>query len=204
MGRPRYLSDQEEKRLVNGLIQIANFGFGYTNRSILETIHNHIQTNQNEYVNFKGGFEWLMAFKRRWNSLISERIAQNMPLTRVISCTQIVVTKFFCLLSDTLTRLDLKTKPTNIWNCDESGFQCDPGSQKIICKRGDKRPITILGNGEKNSYTTMSCCNANGDFLPSLILFKGINLWNTWLEDGPVNARFNVSSSGWMEEDTFF
>ena len=39
--------------------------------------------------------------------------------------------------------------------------------------------------------------------LPFYILFKGKNLWDSWLNDGPEGCAYNVSESGWMESEQF-
>ena len=56
----------------------------------------------------------------------------------------------------------MMNKPTNIWNCYESGYQCNADNSKIICKRGEKNIIKPTSNGDKNYYTVMTCCNAEG------------------------------------------
>lgn len=46
------------------------------------------------------------------------------------------------------------------------------------------------------------CVDAEGEFLPLYVLYKGKNLWNTWL-NGPDNCRYQVSTNGWMEQPSF-
>lgn len=125
--------------------------------------------------------------------MLSSRIAQNVPLTRAISCTPLVVSKFFELLKGTLESLRLQDSPGSIWNCDESGFQCDPNSQKIICKRGSKKPIQLSANGERATYNVLNCCSAKGDYLPPLILYAAKNLYANWTEGGPKDTSYNVT-----------
>jgi hypothetical protein len=63
-------------------------------------------------------------------------------------------------------------EPTNIWNADETGFGGDQGEKKILCARGTKRPLCITGDNEKIHYTVQNCCNARGDYLPPMIIYK--------------------------------
>jgi hypothetical protein len=53
-GRPQFFSNEDEERLVDGLIYLANYGFGFTIKLILEAIQNFIANNQTKYKNFKG------------------------------------------------------------------------------------------------------------------------------------------------------
>lgn len=47
------------------------------------------------------------------------------------------------------------------------------------------------------------CINANGSYLPSYIIYKGRNLRDSWTKNGPLDCRYNVSDSGWMEIANF-
>lgn len=47
------------------------------------------------------------------------------------------------------------------------------------------------------------CCNAIGDYLPYYFLFKGQNLYSTWVTGGPADCHYNVSENGWMESAKF-
>lgn len=47
------------------------------------------------------------------------------------------------------------------------------------------------------------CINADGTYLPPYVVYKGLNLRNTWTYNGPTDCRFNISESGWMEIPNF-
>jgi hypothetical protein len=147
-------------------------------------VQNYIKTNSN----FKGTSEWFNGFMQRWKSTLPMRITENYSISRIRACNQNVVYNYFELLRQTLENKNIMNKPSNIWNCDESGYQCQSGSSKIVCKKGDKNIIKATNNGEKNYYTVMTFCNADGVSLPPLILFEGAHLWSTWTKDGPNDA----------------
>lgn len=52
----------------------------------------------------------------------------------------------------------------------------------------------------KTPISLMFCGSASGSLLP---VYKGENLWSTWTEGGPPNARYNRTSHGWFDELTF-
>lgn len=70
---------------------------------------------------------------------------------------------------DTIMTFNLKDKPQNIYNCDETGFQTDAGQQKGLCKCGTRNPIKLVGSVTKASYIVLMCCNAIADFVPMFI-----------------------------------
>jgi hypothetical protein len=128
---------------------------------------------------------------QRWKSTLSMRITENYSISRIRACNQNVFNYYFELLRQTLENKNIMNEPSNIWNSDESGYQCQSGSSKIVCKKSDKNIIKATNNGEKNFYTVMTCCNADGVYLHSikpLILFEEAHLWSTWTKDGPNDA----------------
>jgi len=151
----------------------------------------------------KPGIEWLYGFERRWKSELTRRVAQPLPANRAYACNSRVVEDFFDKLLDIFNRLNLHTKPQNIFNVDETGFQTDIGSQKIFCKRGLKNPHKTVASSTKTMYTVQVCCSAIGNFLPLYVVYKGKHLYDLWCKGGPEDAVFNCSPSGWMESDQF-
>ncbi|XP_072395060.1 uncharacterized protein [Diabrotica undecimpunctata] len=111
---------------------------------------------------------------------------------------------FYQKLELVVNRCGLQTKPQNIFNCDKTGFQTDAGVQKVLCRRGSRNPNKLVVSSTKATYTVLMCCNAIGDFLPMFINYKGLHLYHTWCVNGPANARYNCSPSGWMELAQFF
>ena len=51
-----------------------------------------------------------------------------------------------------LVELDILDKPENIWNCDETGVQCDGSDEPVFCGKGTT-PHKIAGNNFKEQYT---------------------------------------------------
>jgi hypothetical protein len=98
---------------------------------------------------------------------------------------------------------DFHTKPFHIFNCDETGFQCDQGNCKIVCRKGAKHPRVFSNSNDKSMYTVLFCCNAGGEYLSVNIIYKAKNLLSSWCSKGPIDAQYNTSPSGWMESEQF-
>lgn len=49
----------------------------------------------------------------------------------------------------------------------------------------------------------MFCGSAAGESLPPFVVYKSINMWDTWAQNGPLGARYANSKSGWFEAATF-
>ena len=91
--------------------------------------------------------------------------------------------------------------PSHIWNYNETNLTDDPGSKRVITKRGAKYPERIT-NSTKTATSLMFCGNADGKVIPPYIVYKAESMW-TWTENGPVGARYNRSKSGWFDSLCF-
>lgn len=62
--------------------------------------------------------------------------------------------------------------PSQIWNCDKSGFPSDPQKCKVVSVKGEVAYKVTCGTGRENT-TTLAVCNAAGRALDPLIVFAG-------------------------------
>ncbi|KAF2892077.1 hypothetical protein ILUMI_14096 [Ignelater luminosus] len=74
----------------------------------------------------------------------------------------------------------------------------------MLCRRGSRNLNKLVSSATKATYTVLMFCNAIDDFLPMFINYKWLHLYSTWSYNGLTNARYNCSSSSWMEAAQFF
>lgn len=78
----------------------------------------------------------------------------------------------------------------------------DPGSSKSIFRRGVKYPERIV-NSTKGCVSLMFSGTADGRCLPPYVVYKAENLYNEWVLNGPTDARYNCTRSGWFDATMF-
>jgi hypothetical protein len=84
---------------------------------------------------------------------LSYRIAQNVDKQRATCLTEESLDAYFELVRKKMNDLGLNEKPSNIFNCDETGISADQGKKKVFFKKGDRSPNVISGANEKQHYT---------------------------------------------------
>lgn len=205
VGRPTVLTKQEEELLVHSLVKLGEWGYGFDRLQLRQCVQDYLRRidRPNPFQNCLPGNDWCVMFENRWKNEISRRVAQNLPKNRALAGSKEVMEDFHDKLKLIMEKNNLQNKPQNIFNCDETGFQTEAGPQKVLCKRGSRNPSKLVANVTKATYTVLMCCNAIGEFLPMYINYKGLHLYTTWCNNGPVNARYNCSPSGWMEGPQF-
>lgn len=198
-GHPRVFTEEEEIAFEAHIITLSTFGFPVNTfdlRCAVKCYSDRHGRNIKCFKNNMPGPDWVKCFLQRHPQL-TQRIAQNISHARAATDEEIV-NNFF----DNLERELEGLPPSNIWNFDETNLVDDPGQSKILTKRGTKYPERIR-NSSKACTSLMVCGNAEGDLAPLYVNYKSQKLWSTWTENGPPNARYNRTASGWFDYQIF-
>jgi len=203
MGRKPVLSIEDENMLVKHIIAMQDRGFGLTSKDVIQlTVQYCVKNSIKNEFSEQLGPEWLYGFKHRHPEL-SLRLPQKLSIARASCMNESVISKYFDLLRNTLTRMNLLNDPFNIYNCDESGLSLVPDAKKVLAKKGVRACYQICSS-ERGVLTTALCCmNAAGDYLPPLIVFKGKRMTDQLKEGFPPGTMVCVSDSGYVDCDIF-
>lgn len=199
IGRPTALSEGQENRLIEGLLQCAKWGFP------LKTID--IRNLVQSYLNFRGrvekrfrdnrpGADWVRGLLKRHPQL-TVRLSENIKRSRA-SVSHDIINKYF----DNLRIAVDGVSPSNIVNYDETNFTDDPGQVKVVVKRGSKHVERIIDTS-KTSISVMIAAAADGTLLPPYTVYKAKHIYPSWTEGGVNGAGYNRNSSGWFDSTMF-
>lgn len=201
VGAPRYLDDEEELELVEFLLGAASIGYPKTVREVKAIVGAIVARKQGlETVTVSQG--WWEKFRRRHLKL-SLRSAESLAFHRAISVTTEVVDNYFDLLEETLRQNDLLSKPSLIFNCDESGMPLSHRPGHCIARKGQKH-VTAVVSGNKSQITILACASAAGNTIPPFVIFDRKNL-NQELTIGEIpGTMYGLSpGSGWIDTELF-
>ena len=95
-------------------------------------------------------------------------------------------------------------EPSQIWNCNESGFSTDPNRCKVVAPIGKPGVKVTSGCGRENITVLATCC-ASGRALDPLIIFQGKIFQNIWKGSKSLpKTNYGVSENGWMTTEIFY
>ncbi len=192
----KYLTDEEE--LVTFLIGCSEIGYPRTRKNVICLVQ-RILEEKGKDINLSYG--WWEGFKRRHPG-ISLRSAEELSQYRARACTRDVFRKYFDLLEETMEENDILLKPTQIFNCDETGMPLDPKPPKVVVPKGIKHPRTIT-TGNKGQITVLACCSAAGYVIPPFVIFDRKALKPEMYDGEVAGTMYGLSDSGWINSELF-
>lgn len=199
-GHPTLFSKDEEMAFIKYIQILSNWGFPLDSTDLRVFAQKYLNKLGKTLYSLKDnmpGVDWARNFMIRNKSEISNRNASNITSERA-KISPAVIDDFFSHYENTIEGVS----PDCIINYDETNLTDDPGHKKYLFKRGCKYPERVI-NTTKTSISLMFSGTANGQLLPTYVVYKADHLWDQWLEGGPEGTRYNRSKSGWFDSACF-
>ena len=195
-GQP-VLSEEEEARLLHIIFTCADWKLPLTRNDICCIVQDYLNQlgKVTPFRDNKPGKDWWKSFKGRHPEL-SEKLAENMKRARM-SVTEDTVREYFRELEESIKDVP----PANIVNYDETNFRDDPGAELVCGRRGTRLERTK--DTTKSSTSVMFACAGDGELLPPFVVYKALNVYETWKENGLPGAQYAATKSGWFDMGTF-
>ena len=202
MGPKRYLTYEEESELVEFIIKCSKMGYGKTRQDVMKLVESCLAKKEDlKRKSNKLSNGWWVRFLQRWPQL-SLRKGDSFAVVREEASTYDVFKNYFDLLEGVLTKHGLKNKPSQIYNCDESGMPLQHKVPKVLSVKGAKK-VRQVSSGNKTQITILGCASATGQVVPPMVVFTGKH-FNSQLSNGEVpGTLYGMSPNGWMDQELF-
>ena len=192
-GRKTAIPLAEEEELAESLKTMSRWGFGLLKEEIKNVVHEYVIKHniKTAFKNNRPGVDWFLAFKERHNLAVKK--PESLEVTRRnVTSDPFIIYDLYKQCESEINRLNLKSKPAQIYNLDESGFCTDPSKTKVVTEKGKPAHRTIQGSGRENT-TVLACVNAAGKALPPLIVYEANKFWSSWVgneSQGMIKGTF--------------
>lgn len=205
-GRQTVLSNEEEKELVDWIIECGRYGCPVTKDELLDSVE-HIciaDKRKNNFINNRPGEKFYKRFLRD-HPEISRRVPEKINLNRA-KVTEQSLKKWHdevlqTLIAENLVNID----SSRIFNSDETGLPLNPLPPTVLAAKGSRQVYSVVNNNEKENVTVLVTADAAGNLAPTLVLFKGQSLpENLNTVNVPPDFYFAYSEGGYMTSQNFY
>ena len=198
------LSEDEEKKLVQWLIELSHRGFGLTKDDVKDMVKTILDARGAKTVlrDNRPGKDWMQAFFKRHPEVV-ERMGQALCRERAV-VTKESLAEWFQQMKQYLDAMDpsLLTSPDRIFSADESGFSVYPKTKKISSRTGAKHVYSIT-NSTRQQVTVLACSSAVGQYIPPLLIFPYPRDPCFNALEGFEDALFQKTPDGLITEEVF-
>ena len=119
--------------------------------------------------------------------------------------SQYTVDDFFGKLGGLYGRLNMISKPMQIYNADETGISVVRKPGKVISELGRKHVYCVTSREKGRTHTIMCCVSASGVALPPLIIYpRKKRVPENITKNAVPGAIFSNSKNGWMTTEIFY
>ncbi len=194
----------QEKSLVNYLLYMAERGFPLT-RTMVKAFALAIAKRSGCAYRFNEELgpsdHWWQLFKKR-HPIIRLRKADSLERSRAEHLQEDVTMEYFIKLESLLENGGLKNKPRQLINCDETFLPLDCSREKVVAAKGSK--VVYNQNVGTSEHITLLCCvSAAGFPMPPMIIYAKSFPGGQYRFDGPEDALYAKSDSGWIDSELF-
>lgn len=198
------LGEEEEEYILKWMKHCQDLGFPVSRSQLTSNVKvllKHMK-RKNPFKNGEPGRHWYDAFMTRHP--LSERKAQTLTPSRA-AVTLEDLRHWFTIQRAYLTKkqmLDIPAKRK--FNLDETMVLFVPRIPKVLVTTGSKAVYRKVTNDDKEGVTMLFNLNAEGDLVPTMIVFAYKCVPYSVSQSVPQDWAIGKSDSGWMTGETFF
>ncbi len=198
------LTEEQEIELEAYVVAMDNSFYGLSINELRKVTYEYCERKKIKHpfnkTNQMAGRDFVSGFLKRRKSL-SLRKPEGVSLNRVFGLNRTSVQGYFNNLETVMNKYNFR--PYRIYNVDESGLTCVHKPVKVLAPKG-KRVVATATSGERGITTTVvTCCNATGNYIPPMMVFKRKRRKDDLTEHAPAGTLNEVSDSGWINSELF-
>ena len=171
-GPQTLLTREEEAQLMEYCVIMADMGFGLTREGVMAMAYAIVEKTRRSH-SFKSGHAgrgWYENFMSR-QAILTLRTPQPLSYSRAVCANKDTVDDFFAKLGAIFGRLNLISKPSQIFNADETGVTIVHKPSKVVARMGRRNVPSLTSADKGKTHTVLACVSASGQVLPPLMVY---------------------------------
>ena len=198
-GPPPVLSAMVEKRLVSYLVHMSDMGFGLSRQDVMVLAFQIADRSgiQHPFKDGAAGRKWFDNFLSRQPTL-TLRSPQSLSYARAKATNPKILEDFFAKLGSIYARLNLLTKPMQVYNVDETGINITQHKGKVVATYGRRNVHRVVAADKGKNHTVVTCGSASGHVIPPMIIFPRVRIPSKFHANAPPGSLLAAQKKGWV------
>ena len=148
------------------------------------------------------GRRWFDGFRRRHPNL-TLRSAQSLSFLRAKATNPQVIEDFFGKLGSIYARLNILTKPMQVYNVDECGVNVTLHKGRVVSELGRRNVHRVTASEKGKNHTIIVCGSASGQAIPPMIIFPRVRVPQEFEADSPPGSLLAAQKKGWVTSELY-
>ena len=200
-GPPTVLTEYEEGELASYCVKMADMGFGLCRNDVMGVAYKIAESSgrKHPFTDGSAGRAWFDGFCAR-HPRLTLRSAQSLSRARACSANSEIITDYFAKLAAVCARLNLFSKPMNIYNMDETGVSIVHKPGKVVTEVGRRNVWGVTSAEKGKTHTILTCVSASGSALPPFFIYPRKRIMEKLKEGALPGTAFDT---GWVNTELF-
>ena len=146
-------------------------GFGLTREDVMCVAYTIAEKSgrKHPFKDGKAGRGWFEGFRARHPTL-TIRTPQPLSYCRARCANMDTINDFFGKLGAIYGRLNLISKPMQVYNADETGVSVVHKPGKVVAELGRHHVYSLTSAERGKTHTILCCISASGSYLPPFMI----------------------------------
>ena len=198
------LSTPVEDKLSNYLVEMADMGFGFSRQEVMRLAFQIADKSgiKHPFKNGAAGHKWFAAFQSRHPNL-TLRKPESLSYVRAKAVNPVTIQDFFAKLGALYARLNLLSKPMQVYNVDESGLNITQHKGKVVADIKRRGVHRVVASEKGRNHTIVACGSASGYILPPMIIFPRVRVSEALKVSAPPGSMIAAQKKGWITAELY-
>lgn len=200
---PSTVLTEYEEELSLYCIKMADMGFGLSQSDIMAVAFKIAEGSgrKHPFKDGAAGRAWFDGFRSRHPKL-TLRSTQSSH-ARASSANHGILSDYFAKLGAVCAKLNLLSKPMQIYNMDETGVSVVHKPGKVVTEVGCRNVWAITSGEKGKTHTILTCVSASGFALPPFLIYPRKRITDNLKAGAVAGTAFHCSDTGWVNAELF-
>lgn len=203
VSRALRLRPESERKVIAHVKRLKSIRYPLNNTRVKSIIYDFIEKLKLPHKFNKDkkevGRDWFKGFMKRHPDVSTSK-EEDLSLAKTMGINRDEINNYFETLTKLLTENEFLDKPDRIYNMIENSIPVKSNIGRVLPRASKSEHLSA----ECENISLIACCNAQGIFLPPVLIMKGKDTPKTYENLPPGSEVYINQKSSYMNAELFF